>query len=1013
MFRSTVARALSTCVVTLVAALFIVSAAQAANFHVNSTTDAPDASINGTCDDGTGHCTLRAAIDEANASSEGDTITMDPGRYKITLSGPNENLNATGDFDVNSNGATTIVGVTSDPRDTVISANGEDRVFQVLDGGQLTLRNLSVTDGHADSSQDIGAGGGIMLGGQILELNALKTKQDNLATQLHLDNTKVVNNVADSFGGGIGDDTCSNITLDNNSHVDRNTASDFGGGIAACGELTATNSTIDGNSNTFGVGGGLAFEGADVNLTDTSVSNNRAYRGSGGGIYDDGTSLTMNGGQVNDNLAGGFSESVGQGGGGIYVDGGPLDITGTDITDNATQANNGGGIYYAGDEDAHITDATIHSNNAENGNGGGIYNGVGTFTIAGTDVTSNSAGGDGGGIWSRDGDLNISGSNIDDNGDHQPAIDSGGGIFGGGGDLSVDGSSVSGNSTRLNGGGIWWVGNTTVTGSNVNHNVADGEGGGMWTRNGRIEVNTSSVSHNHSRDVGGGIYNGIAQSLDVIDSDVNDNNADSNGGGIWNDSPLTMSGTSVSRNVSTSQGGGLYNAANGSTISNSTISGNHSDLLNDFSGGGIYQTNPNTNENLKVVDGNDLDLINVTIAENESDRGEGGGIFSQDSSVGLTNVLFANSTVTGAENNCATSGGTFNSGGHNLATDDGVDCGLTGPGEVLNANPKLGAIQNNSGPSETQALKDGSDAIDNGDESVCDVAPVSNVDQRGFHRPFGAACDIGAYETGLADVAVISNVDNVDPVGTGGNVTYTITVRNIGPSPDTATGVVLHNAIPAGTTLVSTPTSSQGSCSATQCSLGSLPLNGTATVAVTVKTSAPGVITDTANVTALTSDPNPSNDSASQSTTVVSGPVVATPQECKPSVPRTSISRNGLDAKKTTIKLVGRTIDFRCAGQAAVGGIKRVNIAIALRDGKQCRFLKHNGDLTDPRSCTKFVFFKARLGQLRNGKVPWTFRIRHLSLPSGRYEALALGTDSQGNQEKSLRRFNRKFFRIG
>jgi uncharacterized repeat protein (TIGR01451 family) len=1017
MFRSTVGRALLTCVVTLVAALFIVTAAQAANFHVDSTTDAPDASINGVCDDGTGHCTRRAAIDEANNSSEADTITMDAGRYTITRAGASEDFNSTGDFDIAPNGALTIVGASSDPRDTVISANGEDRVFQVIDGGQLTLQNLSVTDGHADSSEDNGFGGGILLGGQSQQVENLKTRQDNLATQLHLDNTKVVNNVADSIGGGVADDAsgCSEITLENNSHVDRNTGGDLGGGIVACGELTTTDSTIDGNSSTSGDGGGLAFEGAEVNQTDTSVSNNRSYQGNGGGIYDGGNSLTIHGGQVNDNVARGRQSEVGNGGGGIYVDSGTLDITGTDITDNATQTSNGGGIYYDGDDDVNITDATIHSNNAENGRGGGIYNGLGNFTIAGTDVTSNSAGAGGGGIWSIDGDVTISGSTIDDNGDHQVPVDSGGGIWGENGDLTIDGSSVSGNSTRLNGGGIWWTdGDVKVRDSSVDHNFADvGEGGGLWAGSAVVEVTRSSTSHNHSGDIGGGIYVGVAQSLTVTDSDVNDNNADGDGGGIWNDAALTVSGTSISRNVSTSRGGGLFNSStNTATISDTTISGNHSDLLQDDSGGGIYEVNP-SNENLKVVDGNDLDLINVTIAENESDYGEGGGIFAQDSSVGLTNVLLANSTVTGAENNCASSGGSFNSGGHNLATDDGTDCGLTGAGEVLNASPKLGAIQNNSGPSETQALGDGSDAIDKGDDSVCSADPVNSVDQRGFARPFGAACDIGAYETGLADVAVISNVDNVDPVGAGGNVTYTIRVRNIGPSPDTATGVVLHNAIPAGTTFVSA-SSSQGSCSPTACSLGSLPLGATATVAVTVKTGSPGVITDTANVTATTSDPDHTNDSASQNTTVVAGQSVVAPsqQTCTPSPPRTSISRNGLDAKRTTVKLVGRTIDFRCAGQNALGGIKRVRVAVALRVGKECRFLKHNGKLTSSRSCSKRAYFRARLGHIRNGKVPWTFRKRHLDLPTGRYIAVALGTDSQNNDETTTRRFNLKHFRI-
>ena len=46
--------------------ILLVVPARAAIFTVNSTADAPDALLDGTCDDGTGACTLRAAIQEAN-----------------------------------------------------------------------------------------------------------------------------------------------------------------------------------------------------------------------------------------------------------------------------------------------------------------------------------------------------------------------------------------------------------------------------------------------------------------------------------------------------------------------------------------------------------------------------------------------------------------------------------------------------------------------------------------------------------------------------------------------------------------------------------------------------------------------------------------------------------------------------------------------------------------------------------------------------------------------------------
>lgn len=46
----------------------------------------------------------------------------------------------------------------------------------------------------------------------------------------------------------------------------------------------------------------------------------------------------------------------------------------------------------------------------------------------------------------------------------------------------------------------------------------------------------------------------------------------------------------------------------------------------------------------------------------------------------------------------------------------------------------------------THALLAGSPAINAGDNAVCAVAPVNNVDQRGHARNEGASCDIGAYE---------------------------------------------------------------------------------------------------------------------------------------------------------------------------------------------------------------------------------------------------------------------------
>src|SRR3954464_12567161 len=64
-------------------ALLVVSAsvwnarpASAANIFVNSLGDEPDLAINGNCLTAVGTCTLRAAIQEANAIGGGDSITV-------------------------------------------------------------------------------------------------------------------------------------------------------------------------------------------------------------------------------------------------------------------------------------------------------------------------------------------------------------------------------------------------------------------------------------------------------------------------------------------------------------------------------------------------------------------------------------------------------------------------------------------------------------------------------------------------------------------------------------------------------------------------------------------------------------------------------------------------------------------------------------------------------------------------------------------------------------------------
>ena len=115
---------------------------------------------------------------------------------------------------------------------------------------------------------------------------------------------------------------------------------------------------------------------------------------------------------------------------------------------------------------------------------------------------------------------------------------------------------------------------------------------------------------------------------------------------------------------------------------------------------------------------------------------------------------------------------------------------------------------------------------------------------------------------GPADLAIVKTA-SAPIYGTGQQITYTIVVSNLGPSP--AGGTVVSDVIPAGTTFVSA-TPSQGSCSGTStvtCTLGTIANGGSANISLVVTApSTSGSVSNTATVTSSNPDSNPANNSA-------------------------------------------------------------------------------------------------------------------------------------------------------
>jgi len=455
-------------------------------FVVNSTGDGDDAFPgDGNCETqvGNGVCTLRAAIEEANAHAGGDGIsfsipTTDPGysngvwTVRLTKALPNvsDSVNITGP------GVDKLIVQRS-----TVSGTPLFRIFNVTTAGTVNFSGITMTNGSATNENT----GQLNSGGGIRNLN----------------------------GGTVN---VTNCTLSGNSAVGNGSSTAaFGGGIFnnSTGTVNVTNSTLTANSAT---GGGLAGRGGAicnngtgiVNVTNGTLSGNTADV-SGGGIDNLSTgTVNLTNSMLSSNRVGGLC----CGGAGAAIDNfsGTVSITNSTVSGNSfiVNSNTSGFRYYGGGINTSCGTVTVTNSTISNNSsmiGGGISSfpnqfGCGTVTITNSTISGNSADtsqydatmqgpGGGGGIYVRFGALNVTNSTLSGNGVFSP----GGSI--GGGAICV----VTDTSSTVN------ISNSTLASNSVFGQGSSG-GGIFNPGTGPLNIKSSIIALNTSTTLGPDVF---------------------------------------------------------------------------------------------------------------------------------------------------------------------------------------------------------------------------------------------------------------------------------------------------------------------------------------------------------------------------------------------------------------------------------------------------------------------------------------------------------------------------
>jgi hypothetical protein len=684
-------------------------------------------------------------------------------------------------------------------------------------------------------------------GGAIINYNP----SDSFTNSLLVVGSTISGNSA-ANGGGIANSGPDTLSLTNDT-IMGNSATGNGGGIANTGALTLTADMLE--NNTAGADGGGIDNGPNSNaiVTNTSFANNTATDDGGGVANESVGSLTIIGSTFANNSAadGGGLSNAGSAlltnctiatnvasvdGGGVF-DQGPatLALTACTVADNT--AATGGGLYNASPSAIASLIDTIVAANIEPGGTPDDINGTDAGNVAGS-FNLIGIGGSGGISNGQNGNIvltslaNLGLSALGDYGGPTETIAllSGSAAIGNGtaaSGVTTDQRGFPSDSPKPDIGAFQTQPDLLLV-----NTIADGVGTLPGKLTLRQAVNLANVLLTGATITfdptvfgsapemitltAGSLVLSNAATPEAIDGPSTASLTISGGGtlGVFQvNSGVTASITDLTITGGSAAAGGAINNSGLLAVSNSTIVGNTAG-----SGGGIYNTGF-------------LTLTNSTLDGNTA-TSQGGGAFFGGGTATIVNSTVADNAVTGITGSTLAGGGLFVSSGTNvinntivalntsgqtnsmkaddiagtaLSSSSGFNLiGTGGAGGLTNgvdgnqvgvANPGLGPLTNNGGPTATIALLPGSPAIDAGSNALA-VGPNGSAlitDQRGagFPRIVNFVVDTGAFEraapSSIGNPTVYTvNLTSASGATSGalsGDLVYVVNQADANPNP--------------------------------------------------------------------------------------------------------------------------------------------------------------------------------------------------------------------------------------